>query len=530
MKSRDWKTVLLLRLAIVFIPISPAAAKDAREIGWEDLIPKDPVEFDDPFAKLSEQQLHDLGQIARIRMLRERDAIDADGESAQQEKEAVAKFEAEGIDVDWILSQRERVARERQKQAEQVDEGIDGSEVRVPGYVLPLKSGENGITEFLLVPWVGACIHTPPPPPNQMVHVTVPEGIPDRGLFAPIWIEGSIELKPGRYDLFLIDGSAVVNVAYSMASPAISEYSAKDSGVLAQVEVPSGTPDHGWFRNLQTRVSLLFTKTMTSIRDRESAGPLWWGLLISFVYGLVHTLGPGHGKAVVASYFIGHGGSLGRGLTVGIRIALFHVLSAVLVVGLTDFAVRQATGSAPSDYRAVRLVSYAGIAAIGLWMLLRALRVARRPHSHEHGDEGGEHPHTHQGHDCLACAAMDQHDHRAAGWLSVLVGAVPCTGALLVLLFGFANDLLLPSIALVMAISLGMAFALSAIGVAAILGRRIVSRRMEQDAARSRRFTRAARIAGASCILMIGIGLLLMTWTRPSFPAPASAPSQSDSP
>ena len=105
-----------------------------------------------------------------------------------------------------------------------------------------------------------------------------------------------------------------------------------------------------------------------------SWGALVFALLISFGYGALHTLGPGHGKAVVASYFVGSGGGLARGMTMGTRIAIFHVLSSVIVVFLLDFAVRQTTGSTPSDYRAIRLGSYALIVLIGAVMLWQAVK------------------------------------------------------------------------------------------------------------------------------------------------------------
>ena len=492
----------LLLLAGFAVFSSAVTAEDAREIRWEDLLPSDPVKFDDPFAELTESQLHELGLIARYRMLRERDAIEPDGESAEQEKRLVAEFEAEGIDVDWILSQRERVAQDRKKRAEQVDADIDGSEVRIPGYVLPLQSGDKGIVEFLLVPWVGACIHTPPPPPNQMVHVTVPEGIEDQGPFAPMWIEGKIELKPAEYNLFLVDGSAVVKVAYTMTTDRISPYSASDSDTLAQVEVPAeAMQGHGFWQSWQTRVSLMFTKTMSSIRDRESSGPLWTGLLVAFLYGLVHTLGPGHGKAVVISYFVGEGGNLGRGVAMGTKIAVFHVLSAIIVVWVMDFAVRQTTGAAPSNYRAVKLVSYAFIALIGGWMLWKAVRAGSRVHSH------ADHGHHHS---CAACEAAEKPSKGMSGWLALAVGSVPCTGALLVLLFGMANDLLGPAILLVVAISAGMAVAMSGIGILAILGRHAIDRKLDGEG--GARFALRARIVGAALVLAIGLGLFSLTY------------------
>ncbi len=494
-------------------------AGDAREITWSDLLPKEEKPFHDPFAALTEDQLLDLGLVARIRLLIENDKTSADGPDALEEKGLTAKLAAQGVDVDYLLSQRERVARERRERAEAVDAGVDGQRVRIPGYMLPLESDEAGVTRFLLVPWVGACIHTPPPPPNQMIHVIVPGGTENRGRFAPVWLEGRIELKPASYDLFLVDGTRSVNVAYTMMSDLIERFSSAESDVLRQVEVPPESLEgHGFWQRWQTRVSLLFTKTMTDIRDRHGSGPLIFGLLVAFLYGVVHTLGPGHGKAVVVSYFVGEGGNFGKGVGMGVRIAVFHVLSALVVVLLTDLAVRQVTGHAPSDYRVIRLISYAGIAAIGLWMLVGAIRGLRRG---SHRDHAHHHGHDHKHHAGCGCEKLAERTRGPAGFLSLAIGSVPCTGALLVLLFGLANDLLWPSVVMVVAISAGMAMALSAVGCATILGRRVLDRRVGDDS--GRRVVMAARmsVAAAAGVFLIGCVLFGLTWANEFPPDPS---------
>jgi nickel/cobalt exporter len=478
-------------------------AEPVLELAWDDLLPKTEEAIDDPFADLSEDQLLDLGMVARIRFLLESEKISVDGTDAKEEKELVAKLAEQGIDVDELLSQRERVRNARQKRAERVDEGIDGKSIRLPGYMLPLKRVDGSVTEFLLVPWVGACIHTPPPPPNQMVHVSIPVGTENKGRFAAIWIEGRITLKPSVYELFLVDGKRDIKVAYTMELDSIDEYSSKESDTLAKVEIPEDlTGEHSWLQKMQNKISLMFTKTMTDIKDQRTSGALFVGLLTAFIYGVLHTLGPGHGKAIVVSYFVGEKGSLWRGVRMGGQIALFHVLSAIAVVLITDFAVRQATGKSPSDYRMVRLISYASIAAIGVWMLTRAIRSARvKPHHH------------HEHHDGCGCEHLAQPVKGVSGFLALAVGAVPCTGALLVLLFGVANDLLWPAIVMVISISLGMALALAAVGVAAILGRRFVDRKVGQDTARQHRVASGLRIASAAGVLCIGCALFALTWS-----------------
>jgi hypothetical protein len=67
---------------------------------------------------------------------------------------------------------------------------LNGKTVSLPGFVVPLEGTEEVITEFLLVPYFGACIHVPPPPPNQIVHVTFKDGVPIESLYDAIVVTG----------------------------------------------------------------------------------------------------------------------------------------------------------------------------------------------------------------------------------------------------------------------------------------------------------------------------------------------------
>ena len=73
---------------------------------------------------------------------------------------------------------------------------LDGMSVRVPGFMVPLEDDEDRVTEFLLVPYVGACVHTPPPPPNQIVYVAMGKGEKTKVSFwDPVWVIGKLEIK-----------------------------------------------------------------------------------------------------------------------------------------------------------------------------------------------------------------------------------------------------------------------------------------------------------------------------------------------
>ena len=79
---------------------------------------------------------------------------------------------------------------------------LDGQLIRLPGYIVPLEVNEEGrTTEFLLVPYFGACIHVPPPPSNQIVHVTSKVGVQVDELYQPNWIVGALQVKPSTSDL-----------------------------------------------------------------------------------------------------------------------------------------------------------------------------------------------------------------------------------------------------------------------------------------------------------------------------------------
>lgn len=73
---------------------------------------------------------------------------------------------------------------------------FDGKRVRVPGFMVPLEDGIDGVDEFLLVPYFGACIHTPPPPPNQMVYVKMERGRRVKvDIWNPVWVEGTLKIQ-----------------------------------------------------------------------------------------------------------------------------------------------------------------------------------------------------------------------------------------------------------------------------------------------------------------------------------------------
>ncbi|HXW21531.1 MAG TPA: DUF3299 domain-containing protein [Rhodomicrobium sp.] len=71
---------------------------------------------------------------------------------------------------------------------------LDGKRVRIGGYVVPLDFEATNVKEFLLVPFVGACIHVPPPPPNQIIYVKTAKGFDVEGSFDPVYVTGTLKV------------------------------------------------------------------------------------------------------------------------------------------------------------------------------------------------------------------------------------------------------------------------------------------------------------------------------------------------
>ncbi len=513
---RDWWRYALGFLVGAYLALASAEPLAAQQaITWEDLQPQTTT-LQNPYEHLSTEQAYDLSMLIRLRLWVEQNQFDAEAFEVKEVQRLRRQLEAQGLDVDRLLTQVDQAQAYWLEQSQSTNPHLEEQPINLSGYVLPLTwDQEQRITEFLLVPYVGACIHVPPPPPNQIIYVEPAVAIEDPGLFASVSVTGQLQQQSASYNLFRVDGSRSVDVSYVLI-PTDIVFNQSESGKFA-LSIPPGPI----WKTLPIRVSAVLTQAMDNLHSQRSTGAFLLGLLMAFSYGVLHTLGPGHGKAVIISYFIGKGGSLRRGLIMGVRIAIFHVLSAVAVVVLTDTVVRQAGGGTPDNYRIVQLFSYGAIATIGAWLLWQALNATKKSHHNAVASELvlspnltqhvlGPKPRAEQLCNCLTCDVRE-----GGGWLSLAIGAVPCSGALLVLLYGLANNLLWPSVAMVLAISAGMALTLAWIGAMAIMGRQYTDRRLGK---RRQWLTQWVRILGASCILLLGLGLFGLTLASSGVP------------
>jgi ABC-type nickel/cobalt efflux system permease component RcnA len=249
---------------------------------------------------------------------------------------------------------------------------------------------------------------------------------------------------------------------------------------------------------IQRSFSLSLGHLMHQAKDGGHPEALAAAFGLCFLYGVLHALGPGHGKFVVMTYFLSHQRRWARGFLMGTQIAIMHVVSAIAIFLLAHYAAERLYNSSTGDMPALRSFSYGSILAIGLYMLWRAT----------HGGEAGcDHcGHDHEGHN-------HEHGHEKQGLLSLAVGVAPCSGAVLLLLFAFANDLVWLGIALTAAIAAGMAITMIALGLASIFARQVMAARLARTGTASA-WPKRIEIGGACLIILFGGAMTLASLYR----------------
>jgi uncharacterized protein len=216
---------LLILLVMVFLtmPVAFTYASDVHEVTWDDLIP-DNLNFDDPFEKLTEVQLYNLATVAQYREEQPGKEEEYHPSKAYYD-EALTELKAENVDIDGLLARREEITEKRRARGQAANTELNGKNIRMPGFLLPLEFADKKVVEFLLVPWVGACIHTPPPPANQIVHVKLGKGF-DVGdnIYTPVWVNGVIKTESNNPELSFVDGKQNIDVSYVMQADDVEIY------------------------------------------------------------------------------------------------------------------------------------------------------------------------------------------------------------------------------------------------------------------------------------------------------------------
>jgi hypothetical protein len=212
--------ISLLVLVHGFAATAAIAASEAKIVAWEALQPP-PVIEDNPFDRLSDEQRDVMRQIALGQLMEER-GIAPKTASGQSLRALKAKLHAQGLDADALLAQRKVIAEQRRNAAESGVPALEGQQVLLTGYLVPAVPDGNPSTEFLLVPWVGACSHTAPAPPNQTVRIHTPQPLALQKAYQAAQVQGPLQLKKQAIDVFAVDGSLRMHAVYAMEASAIA--------------------------------------------------------------------------------------------------------------------------------------------------------------------------------------------------------------------------------------------------------------------------------------------------------------------
>ena len=141
-----------------------------RNIDWEALAPDYPP-ITDPFNHLTPDQRLDLFTILGIRKQAEQGMIATVSPTYEMAVEMAHLMKSQGVDVEVMVQKAREIEEIIAEYDRKTMPHLQGQMVKMPGFAMPLEFSDKGVTEFLLVPYLGACIHTPPPPKNQSVFV-----------------------------------------------------------------------------------------------------------------------------------------------------------------------------------------------------------------------------------------------------------------------------------------------------------------------------------------------------------------------
>lgn len=323
-----------------------------------------------------------------------------------------------------------------------------------------------------------------------------------------------------------LTAALVLCLALAAAAPAVAQ-------------ALSGGPDLSWWSRAMAWIAaqqrIFHDQLSASLRALTADGGATAAATLivgSFLYGIFHAAGPGHGKAVLTTYLLTNRERMRRGMAIAAASAFMQGLVAVVLV----YGLIYVAGWLPRDTSAAidwsERMSYALVAAIGLWLVARAVRAgwavatAGRPGAVAAGDAHGPVRHN---------SSEDQGDHHAcghahgptpqqverAGDLRTALGVVfsiglrPCSGAVLVLVFAKVLGLPWAGVAAVAAMSAGTAMAVTALATLAVKARDWAASAVPMDGLRWQLAANGVALAGGGVLMAIGVSLMATSFAPP---------------
>ncbi|MCV6591103.1 MAG: nickel/cobalt transporter [Marinobacterium sp.] len=269
-----------------------------------------------------------------------------------------------------------------------------------------------------------------------------------------------------------------------------------------------------WVWSQQRQLHRTLTRELRAVRGKDKAG--WTLVLTSFLYGIFHAAGPGHGKAVLTTYLLTHRSQLRRGITMGITAAMLQGLTALLLVsgliGLAGWLPRETDTASLWTTR----TSFVLLALAGFYILVRALgalirnvnALSRNRYNDDHNtlQTGCGCYHLHDHHVHIETAATDS--RYAAAGVVLAIGLRPCSGAVLMLILASVIDVMWYGTAAVIAMSVGTAITVVSLAILATKARTWVTTLTQHTSPLWLLAALSAGALGGTLILLLALSLL----------------------
>jgi ABC-type nickel/cobalt efflux system permease component RcnA len=263
-----------------------------------------------------------------------------------------------------------------------------------------------------------------------------------------------------------------------------------------------------WVWTKQREFHRRLTEELGEMKEREASA--FWLILISFLYGIFHAAGPGHGKAVLTTYLLTHGREVRRGVSMACAAALMQGTTAVvLVYGLVLVA-----GWLPREtHTAVdwaERFSFLLVSAIGLFLLWRGIGSVRKAVSNSRAQYTQD---EYDPHDIQPEQIKQARNWRAILGVVLSVGLRPCSGAVLLLIFAHVMQIHWAGIAAVLAMSAGTAITVSTLALLAVNARQLMLALTKSGSSKWWGIGGGVTIVlGGAVILYIGLSLLIYSF------------------
>ncbi|MEQ1649617.1 MAG: nickel/cobalt transporter, partial [Hyphomicrobiaceae bacterium] len=175
----------------------------------------------------------------------------------------------------------------------------------------------------------------------------------------------------------------------------------------AQASQPTGMIGglYLWIAQKQAEINRTLAGAIKSLKDGGGARAAWIIAAFSFLYGVLHAAGPGHGKAVISSYILADGQTMRRGVALAFMAAFVQALAALALVTVLVLVMKSTQAEIKTTEAWLERASWGFVALFGAWLLWRQLkpllsaRAATQGHNHHAHDHGHAHSHTSHSHD-----------------------------------------------------------------------------------------------------------------------------------